>query len=213
MVTTKISPDFIPHFYERQAWKENKLVFGVDEVGRGCLAGPVVTAAVVLRKSAKHKLIQDSKLLTPQERLIAYKWLLKNSNFAISLLHHRTIDYINIYNATLTAMKRAIHQLIANTQIIPGYILIDAMPIKLDLEPLSVLYCTNGERQSISIAAASIIAKVTRDKLMERIEHSIPGYGFFKHKGYSTKLHKNALNELGTSIIHRKSFLKFLNNP
>lgn len=211
MVTQKIASKFTPHFYEKQAWKNDKLIFGVDEVGRGCLAGPIVTAAIVLNKNIKHKLIKDSKELTPKDRLIAYNWLIQNSTFAVSLLNHRKIDDINIYQATLYAMKRAVNQLIANTKVIPEHILIDAMPVKLDFQDLSVLYFTNGERQSISIAAASIIAKVTRDNLMERMETFIPGYSFERHKGYSTKQHKNALHDLGKSIIHRNSYLKFLN--
>jgi len=210
MVTIKIKPKFKPHSYEKEAWKSKQYIFGIDEVGRGCLAGPVVTACLVLKQNAKHKLLRDSKLLTLKERLIAFDWLVKNSQFSISLMHHRNIDQVNIYQATLISMKRSVHQLIALTKIVPKHILVDAMPIKIDLEPIEILYFTDGERQSVSIAAASIVAKVTRDKLMDRIESFLPGYGFINHKGYATPEHKSKLVQNGSTIIHRKSFLKFL---
>lgn len=207
MPTIKIQKRFPKHLYEKEAWENGNLVMGLDEVGRSCLAGPLVTAAVILNPGVKHKFLKDSKVLTPEERLIAYKWLIKNSKYSVGIVHHRIIDKFNIYNATLIAMKRAINQLIANTKIIPEYILIDAMPVKLEHD-IKVLYFYEGETLSKSVAAASIIAKVTRDLLMARLEKSLPNYAFAQNKGYGTKVHREALNVHMPTVIHRKSFLK-----
>lgn len=212
MLTFKRNSDFLPNFYEHQAWSANQLICGLDEVGRGCLFGPVTVAAAILKPYSNHELLQDSKLLSAKERTTAYKWLENNSNFAVSFIDHKTIDAINIYQATLKAMKRATIQLFISKSIKPAYILVDAMPLTITNIDIPIAYFTNGERQSTSIAAASIIAKVTRDKLMDRFDLVFPGYAIASHKGYSTKKHKEALNTLGTTLIHRSTFLSFLNN-
>jgi ribonuclease HII len=121
-------------------------------------------------------------------------------------MHHRIIDDINIYQATLSAMKRALMQLLAQADQRPSVILIDAMPLSLDHIDIPVVHFPYGERQSASIAAASIIAKVTRDALMARLDKVLPGYVFQENKGYGTAAHKKGLKEHGTSLIHRMSF-------
>lgn len=206
MITVQRKPDFRKNFYEDTAWASRETVCGVDEVGRGSLAGPVVTAAVILNVAAKSRLIKDSKELTKDERIRAYRWILTHGIAAVGLVHHRTIDAINIYQATLLAMKRAVMQVLPLTLRAPSYILVDAMPLRMSCQSTIVSFC-KGESKSISIAAASIVAKVTRDRLMERMEQSFPGYGVARHKGYSTALHKKNIKVLGKSIIHRTSFI------
>lgn len=212
MITIKRKPNFKKNFYEQSFWLEKKLVCGIDEVGRGCLAGPVVTAAVILHSQKTSRLIKDSKLLLPEDRLKAYKWLQKNSFFAVGILNHRMIDHLNIYHATASAMKRAVMQLMAKVDQKPSIILVDALPLKLENFEGDVVAFPFGESKSISIAAASIIAKVTRDKIMGQLNSVFPGYEFGKHKGYCTKQHVELLKELQQSLIHRKSFLNFLKN-
>lgn len=207
MVTTKRKPDFKRHMYEKEAWERSELVCGIDEVGRSCFAGPVVAAAAILRPRAKHKLLKDSKVLTAEQRNIAYEWLMKNSSFAVGIMHHRIIDSRNIYQATLAAMKRALVQLLSHTPQLPSIILIDAMPVSLAHMDIPVVYFVHGEHQSASIAAASIIAKVTRDVLMTRLDPVIPGYAFSNNKGYGTKAHRNGLDADGVSFMHRMSFI------
>lgn len=212
MTITKRKPDFKRNLYEKEAWAKSELICGVDEVGRSSLVGPIVAAAVMLNPNAKHKLIKDSKILTPKERDKAYKWLIKNSSFAVGIMHHRIIDKDNIYYATLQAMKRAVTQLLVKQSKKPNIVLVDAMPINLDRSDIPVVYFSYGERQSVSIAAASIIAKVTRDNLMNRLDKLMPGYGFLSNKGYCTALHKQALFKEKELFLHRKKFITFLNN-
>ena len=208
MVTTKRKPDFKRQMYEKEAWEKSELVCGIDEVGRSCFAGPVVAAAAILRPKAKFKYLKDSKVLTPEQRELAYEWLLKNSTFAVGIMHHRIIDSKNIYHATLCAMKRALLQLLAHTPKAPSIVLVDAMPVKIDHLDIPVIHFCYGERQSASIAAASIIAKVTRDRLMSRLDPVIPGYVFASNKGYGTLAHRNGIKEHGISFMHRLTFLQ-----
>lgn len=207
MGTTKRKPDFKCHMYEKEAWARGELICGIDEVGRSCFAGPVVAAAAILRPGAKHRLLKDSKLLTPEEREIVYRWLKKNSVSCVGIASHRVIDKINIYYATLVAMKRAVIQLVAQAPARPALIVIDAMPLRMSLDIPIIAFC-NGEKKSASIAAASIIAKVTRDALMSRIDQAIPGYAWSSNKGYGTVVHRKALRQSGRTILHRVSFLK-----
>jgi len=207
MITMKRKPDFKRQMYEKEAWERLELVCGIDEVGRSCFAGPVVAAAAILRPKAKFKYLKDSKVLTAEQRDLAYDWLTKNSTFAVGIIHHRLIDSKNIYHATLRAMKRAVVQLLSHAPRAPSVILIDAMPVSLEHTDIPVVSFCYGERQSASIAAASIIAKVTRDRLMSRLDPSIPGYGFASNKGYGTKVHRDGLKEHGKTFLHRLSFL------
>ncbi|MBA3751747.1 ribonuclease HII [Candidatus Dependentiae bacterium] len=206
MATVKRKSDFEIQMYENEAWNRSELICGIDEVGRSCLAGPVVAAAAILKPYATHKYLKDSKLLSPEQRVVAYTWLMKHSIFSVGIVHHRSIDTHNIYQATLRAMKRALVQLLSVAPQSPEIVLVDAMPVLLSSMDISIIYFPFGERQSTSIAAASIIAKVTRDRLMTRMDNVIPGYVFSNNKGYGTKIHKQALEQGGSSIIHRMSF-------
>ena len=206
MVTTKRAPDFNRNLYEKEAWGSSELVCGIDEVGRSCLSGPVVAAAVILRSKARHKLLKDSKIMTAQEREEAYRWLMKNCSFGVGVVHHRLIDSHNIYQATLIAMKRALMQMLAVSVRQPSIILVDAMPVKMDHLAIPIVHFPFGERQSVSIAAASIVAKVTRDALMSRLDGVMPGYSYSQNKGYGTKAHKDGIRQHGLTVMHRMSF-------
>lgn len=194
---------------ERQAWQNGHYVCGIDEVGRGCLAGPLVTAAVILPLNKTSRLLMDSKLLTEEERHKGALWIAKNCWYSYGIVDNKTIDRHNIYQATLIAMKKALVHLLA-TSPQPSTILIDAMPLKLDdtgYLGIPVHYFPKGEKKSSSIAAASIIAKVKRDELMGKFDAIFPGFYFDEHKGYGTKKHQNCLKSQQSLIIHRQSFL------
>lgn len=208
---------FPRNFFENRAWENKLYVCGVDEVGRGCLAGPVVVSAVILPQKTTNSL-KDSKVLTEKERKIAYEWIVQNTFYSTVILSHSIIDKINIYQATLLGMKRAFIQLnltIPFNHELIKYLVIDAMPLKIDSAHshanLEIHYFPFGESISSSIAAASIVAKVTRDKLMENMDLIIPGFNLAKHKGYGTKEHYEMIKNNGSSLIHRKSFLKGIN--
>ncbi len=196
--------------YEKAAWNEQTLVCGIDEVGRGCLCGPVVTAAVILPLGKLHPLLKDSKIMTEAERLKAYRWITKHCWYGFGCAHHRIIDKHNIWQATLIAMKKALLHACAQCPHTPSAILTDAMPLKLfdtSYHQIPVYFFTKGESKSSSIAAASIIAKVKRDALMEKFAPLLPGYHLEEHKGYATAKHRLAVKAQRYSIIHRLSFL------
>jgi ribonuclease HII len=178
-----------------------KFVAGVDEVGRGPLAGPVVVAAVILPQGLRIKGLNDSKQLTEKKREELYKVIMKEALAVnVSFIYEDVVDKINIYEATKQGMLEAIDGL----NIKPDHVLIDAMPLnELKIEHTSIIH---GDALSATIGAASIIAKVTRDHFMEKMDHKYPNYGFKKHKGYCTKEHLEALNKYGPCPIHRKSF-------
>jgi ribonuclease HII len=206
MSTQKITEKFKKDAFEHEAWLLNNFVVGIDEVGRGCLAGPVVTAAVALTPRVRHPLLKDSKLLTRPELEKAYAWIVKHSTYAVASCSHLIIDQVNIYQATRIAMDQALDNLIFSLGKNPVYVLIDAVPLTFNNGGHEVRYFTKGERKSSSIAAASIVAKVTRDRLMEKFDKLFPVYGFARHKGYATKEHQLAIETFGTSAIHRASF-------
>jgi len=213
MITTpnsKQSVKILKDSFEKNLWEQGKLVVGIDEVGRGCLAGPLVTAAAILPIGRTSPLLRDSKLMSPEERLKAYSWIIAHCRYQIGIVHHRIIDQHNIYQATMLAMKKALVNLLTQINETPGAILVDAMPLKLSdtgFNSIPVYHFPKGEQKSSSIAAASIVAKVTRDALMEKYETLFPGYGLKQHKGYATKIHQGHIHELRHSIIHRESFL------
>lgn len=184
------------------------LVIGVDEVGRGCLAGPVVAAAVLLNKPHFKNRIDDSKKLTPSQRDKAYPEIIGNSVFGIGIKDEKVIDRINILEATRMAMEQALARLF-NKLRFPAdeariHILVDGN-VKLDIRfPFTNII--RGDSRSRSIACASIVAKVIRDRMMASYDKTYPQYGFIRHKGYPTKMHKTAINRFGLSIIHRNSF-------
>jgi len=210
MVTLKRLDQIKKNSYEKAAWDEQKVVCGIDEVGRGCLAGPLVTAAAILYPNRKSPLLQDSKLLSKPELIKGYDWIVKNAWFAYGIVDHRTIDAVNIWQATLLAMKKALVHLLATCPTKPSLVLVDAMPLNLadtSYLGIDVHHFPKGESKSCSIAAASIVAKVTRDAIMAKYDPLLPGYQFGQHKGYGTAIHKAALLTYKASIIHRQSFL------
>ncbi len=188
-------------FEEELEDKGYKYVAGVDEVGRGPLAGPVVVAAVILPQNKRIKGINDSKKLSEKKREELYKVIMKEAlAVSIAYVYEDVIDKINIYEATKQGMLEAISKL----EIKPDHVLIDAMPLReLEIEHTSIIH---GDALSASIGAASIVAKVTRDHFMEKMDFKYPNYGFARHKGYCTKEHLKALEQYGPCEIHRKSF-------
>lgn len=197
-------------FYEKREWDQGNLVCGIDEVGRGCLAGPVVVAAVILRPNNRLKLLKDSKTLSKEELLAVSPRIIENSWYSFGIVNNYDIDDFNIYQATRIAMKQALLNLLA-TSPKPSVVLVDAMPLSLmdsSYESIEIHSFPRAESLSRSVAAASIIAKVKRDSLMAMYDNIIPNYQFGKHKGYATKEHQDALSLNGKSILHRETFLK-----
>lgn len=187
--------------YEKECYaREIVLIAGVDEVGRGPLAGPVVAAAVILPKGCKISGLNDSKKIPKSKHKEIYEAVLQNAiAIGIGVKDNHVIDQVNIYEATKLAMMEAIGQLEPQ----PQHLLIDAM--KLDL-PISQTSIIKGDANSLSIAAASIVAKVTRDQMMEEFDKEYPGYDFAKNAGYGTANHLAGLDQLGVTPIHRRSF-------
>ena len=180
-----------------------KLIAGVDEAGRGPLAGPVFAAAVILPKGIVIEGVDDSKKLSPKKREEVYKRITENASaWAYAYVDEHVIDEINILNAVHLAMKNAVSAL----KIKPDYVLIDGNSSpELDIKYGTLI---KGDAKSISIAAASVIAKVERDRYICAMAEKYPEYGFEQHKGYGTKQHIEAILKYGPSPIHRKSFLK-----
>ncbi len=187
--------------YERELIKKGiKLIAGVDEVGRGPLVGPVVTAAVILPVNYKLEGLTDSKKLTPKKRDKFYDIIMKDAiSVSIGMKDNNVIDEVNIYEATKLAMMDAINGLSVN----PEHVLIDAMPLDLDIPHTSII---KGDAKSLSIAAASVIAKVTRDRMMDELDKKYPMYNFKKNKGYPTKEHIEAINKYGIIDGYRKTY-------
>jgi len=176
-------------------------IAGIDEVGRGPLAGPVVTAAVILDPNRPILGLADSKKLTEKSREILAATIKQDAlAWAIGRAEPEEIDQLNILQATLLAMKRAVESL----SIVPIHALVDGNQAPNLMCPVTTII--KGDQTEPAIAAASIIAKVSRDKEMILMEEYFPGYGFAKHKGYPTKMHQDALMKLGVSEIHRRSF-------
>lgn len=198
--------------YEREIWKQgNKYIAGVDEAGRGPIAGPVVAAAVILKNSIPNKIpvrIDDSKKLTHQQRRMAYKWIIKKAlAYGVGVVGPHEIDRINIKEAAILAMRKAIETL----PVQPDHILVDGYPMPGPPFPQTAII--KGDSKSLSIAAASIIAKVVRDQIMQEYAEDYPHYDFANNKGYGTPNHIEAIIENGFSPIHRRSFkLKQLQN-
>lgn len=179
------------------------VICGVDEAGRGPLAGPVCAAAVILPPDLDIPGLNDSKKLTDKKRRELYDVILdKAVSYGIALVDEITIDEINILQATFLAMERAVAQL----SVCPDLALVDGN--RAPALPVPVKTVIKGDSLSASIAAASILAKVTRDRLMEELDETYPAYGFAVHKGYGTKRHYEALAEFGPSLVHRMTFLK-----
>ena len=203
---------------KKMAEFENKfteyIIAGVDEAGRGPLAGPVVAGCVVLDKKSEILFLNDSKKLTESRRNKLFDEIVEKSNaYGIGIVNEKIIDEINILEATHVAMKEAFEN--ANSMYQERFgrsinlLFVDALKIKnIDIKQVSIVH---GDALSISIAAASILAKVTRDRIMIEYDKIYPEYKFSKHKGYGTRVHMDVLKEKGPCDIHRKTFLSFLN--
>jgi ribonuclease HII len=194
--------------FETKAWQSGaKMVAGVDEVGRGSLFGPVVAAAVILDPSYRVRGLRDSKLLPAERREILAKRILEHCvAWAVAAVDAARIDEINIYQASRVAMHQAVMQL----QPAADHLLIDAMRLDCDVAQRSIIH---GDALSASIAAASIIAKVERDRMMRELDSAYPLYGLASNKGYSTPYHLAALRQHGPCALHRQSFAPVWRNP
>ena len=219
-------PSFVPGYRPKKRneiesifWRAGNLVLGVDEVGRGCLAGPVVVAAALIPPGTDTPLLRDSKELSARQLQDAAHWIRHHCRYQIVSASARIVDQDNIYRATQQLMEQAILQLLLSSFIprkqLKG-VIIDAMPLTQHFlsqdHGLSFFSFPKAESLSSSVAAASIIAKVTRDELISDLSQSFPAYQLEKHKGYGTMRHWNALRSAGPSLIHRTTFLKRLNN-
>lgn len=189
------------HKYEKELYKKGiTIIAGVDEVGRGPLIGPVVAAAVILPQNYKLEGLTDSKKLSEKKRESFYEIIKKDAlAIGIGIVSEKIIDKVNIYEATKIAMKEAIN----NLKIKPEHILIDAMPLDLDIPTTSII---KGDLLSITISAASVIAKVTRDHMLYEIDKEYPMYDLKNNKGYGTKKHMKAIKEYGITKYHRLSY-------
>lgn len=193
---------------ERELWNKGyRNIACIDEVGRGCLAGDVVACAIILPIEMLIEGVKDSKKLTPKKRENLYEVIIKNAvATGIGSVDSKTIDRLNIKKCTLIAMEKAVESLRdkAGNPITPDFVLIDAEKIDIDLPQLSII---KGDEKCHGIAAASILAKVYRDRKCGKWAQEYPEYGFEKHKGYGTKAHIEAIKKYGPSLIHRESFL------
>ncbi len=187
--------------YEDELYEQGiKLIGGIDEVGRGPLIGPVVTACVILPKDYVLEGLTDSKKLSEKKREKFYDILMKDAiSIGIGVVDEKEIDKVNIYQATKEAMKEAVD----NMKIKPEHILVDAMPLELDIPTTSII---KGDAKSITIAAASVIAKVTRDRMLDELDKIYPMYDLKHNKGYPTKKHLEAISEYGITKYHRLSY-------
>ena len=180
---------------------KSSLVAGIDEVGRGPLAGPVVASAVILHRLSFTVLIDDSKRLTPQAREKAYQAILLSADVGIGSATSEEVDRLGIHVACQRAMAQAFHRL----PVRPHLVLIDGPWVPAEI-PVPAIGIVDGDAKSLAIAAASIVAKVTRDRFMRRLHHLHPEYGFHHHKGYGTSEHLAVLKSIGPSSFHRFSF-------
>jgi len=186
----------------------NSIIAGIDEAGRGPLAGPVVAACLVIDEKDCVKNVNDSKKLSKKLRFCIYQELISKCRYGIGVVDHLVIDKINILQATKLAMHKAFLDLEKKYQIFPEIILVDGnfVPFKKESNIKDIIPIIKGDQKEISIAGASIIAKETRDKIMQDYDKKFPEYGFAKHSGYPTKFHLEQIKKHGICEIHRKSF-------
>jgi len=189
------------YMYERELREKNvTLIAGVDEVGRGPLVGPVVAACCILPEKFNLDGLTDSKKLSEKKRDYFFEEIKKQAiSYGIGIIDEKKIDEVNIYEATKLAMKEAIN----NMSVKPEHILIDAMPLELDIPTTSII---KGDLKSITISAASVLAKVTRDRMLYELDEKYPIYDFKNNKGYPTKKHLAAIAEYGIIDEHRRSY-------
>jgi ribonuclease HII len=197
-----VTPPSAPYRYEAQAWRAGLVrVAGIDEAGRGPLAGPVVAAAVVLTSDRRVKKLCDSKLLTPERREELFEDITGRAvAVGVGIVDHATIDRVNILQATILAMLEALRGL----SVAPDLVITDF--VKLPGLSCPQRNLVDGDQRCASVAAASIIAKVTRDRMMLEADKQFPEYGFARHKGYATADHLAALDRLGPCALHRRTF-------
>ena len=211
---TKSQPRDLLKFEQQARQQGFRFIIGIDEAGRGPLAGPVVAAAVFLKKHRFQNKIADSKKISPRQRERAFLEILENAHVGVGVMNETVIDELNILKATHQAMTSAVNHLILR---LPGnqtehnrflsqvHLLVDGNSFKSDL-PFSYQTIVRGDDQSTSIACASIVAKVTRDRILLIYDRIFPQYGFKRHKGYPTKDHRKAIQQFGLSPIHRRTF-------
>ncbi len=209
-----------PHLgYEKKYWDEGlRVVAGIDEAGRGPLAGPVVAGAVIvyphvvenIRNRPEFKLIRDSKTLSARQRERAYDLIVQNFEWGVGFSGEKTIDRINILQAAYLAMKKAVSDVKRKTGDDVEIILLDGRNLIPNFSTRQENIVA-GDKSVFSISAASIVAKVTRDRMMIELDEKFPRYGFAKHKGYGTKLHFEMIEKFGPCEIHRKSFRPLTN--
>ncbi len=193
--------------YEKGLYKQGiNIIGGTDEAGRGPLYGPVVAACVVLPKDFKLEGLNDSKKLSEKKRNVFYDYIVENTVYGVGIVGPEEIDQINIYEASRQAMIKAIREV--QKQIKLEYVLSDAMPIDIDIPVMPII---KGDAKSMSIAAASVIAKVTRDRILYEVDKKHPEYGFKNHKGYPTKKHLEAINKYGLIDGYRKTYGPIMN--
>ena len=183
---------------------EIQTIAGIDEAGRGPLAGPVVVAAVIMPKDSMIEGVNDSKKVSEKKREMLYEQIINEAiSYNVGIIDQKEIDKINILNAT----KEGLTQAVKGLEVKPDEILVDALT-KIDTTGIPYISIIKGDAKSYSIAAASIIAKVTRDRIMRQWDEIYPQYGFSKHKGYGTKMHIDAIKQYGICPLHRLSFVK-----
>ncbi|MEG2574495.1 MAG: ribonuclease HII [Christensenella sp.] len=188
--------------YERVHWERGEMVAGIDEVGRGPLAGPVVAACVIMPKDDLILGIDDSKKVSEKRREALYDIIISKAvDYSVSVVDNKVIDDINILNAARKAFENALEGL----HVTPDHVYTDAMTIKTDIPYTSLI---KGDAKVYTIAAASIVAKVTRDRIMREYDKLYPQYSFAQNKGYGTKAHYEALSAYGMLDIHRRTFLR-----
>lgn len=194
--------------FEQNIYDEgNKLICGIDEAGRGPLAGPVVVGAVVMKPDSKLEWVNDSKKVTEKRREILYDRIIEESlAWGVGIVSWDEIDDLNILNATKKGLTIALKQVVDKLQTKPDIVLVDALR---EIDTLGIPYQSiiKGDATCYSISCSSIIAKVTRDRIMREYDDAFPEYGFAKHKGYGTKEHIEAIKKYGPCLIHRKSFI------
>lgn len=204
--------------FEKKAWASNSYVCGIDEAGRGCLFGPLVAACAIVPPHTKKSFLKDSKQLSAKEREQAYTWITQHCIYAAVFIKPHTIDNVNIYNATKKAMIQSfmhVAEMVPNITRIT-HLVTDAMPLTIPApymhNKLHIHSPIKAESISCSVAAASIIAKVTRDRFIKRIAHLFNTFDIAKHKGYGTKDHVTSIQTNGLSVLHRKTFVVKLNH-
>ena len=189
--------------FEKKYSPQYLQICGIDEAGRGPLAGPVVAGACILPENAQILYLNDSKKLSAKKRELLYDEICEKAvAYSIGIASPQRIDEINILQATYEAMQQAI----AGLHVTPDLLLVDA--VRIPNVPMKQVGIVQGDARSVSIAAASILAKVTRDRMMLELDSAYPEYGFVKHKGYGSAMHIQAIKEYGPSPIHRKTFIK-----